>query len=60
MNINQIDLGRLKEFETPFYYYDLDLLNETLDRAKAAADKRGFHVHYALKANFLKALVRIV
>lgn len=52
MNIHQIDLNRLKEFETPFYYYDLDLLNETLDRAKAAADKRGFHVHYALKANF--------
>ncbi|WP_392469172.1 diaminopimelate decarboxylase [Sphingobacterium cellulitidis] len=52
MNIHQIDLNRLKEFETPFYFYDLDLLNETLDRAKAAADKRGFHVHYALKANF--------
>ncbi|WFB61934.1 diaminopimelate decarboxylase [Sphingobacterium sp. WM] len=52
MNIHQIDLNRLKEFETPFYYYDLYLLNETLDRAKAAADKRGFHVHYALKANF--------
>jgi len=52
MNIHQIDLNRLKEFETPFYFYDLDLLNETLDRTKAAADKRGFHVHYALKANF--------
>ena len=60
MNINQIDLGRLKEFETPFYYYDLDLLNETLDKAKAAADKRGFHVHYALKANFNDRILSLI
>jgi len=60
MNINQIDLGRLKEFETPFYYYDLDLLNETLDKAKAAADKRGFHVHYALKANFNDRILGLI
>lgn len=60
MNINQIDLGRIKEFETPFYYYDLDLLNETLDRAKAAADKRGFHVHYALKANFNDRILGLI
>ena len=60
MNINQIDLRRLKEFETPFYYYDLDLLNETLDKAKAAADKRGFHVHYALKANFNDRILGLI
>src|SRR5690606_13705592 len=60
MNINQIDLGRLKEYETPFYYYDLDLLNETLDKAKAVADKRGFHVHYALKANFNDRILGLI
>ena len=60
MNINQIDLGRLKEYETPFYYYDLDLLNETLGKAKAAADKRGFHVHYALKANFNDRILGLI
>jgi diaminopimelate decarboxylase len=36
---------------TPYYQYDLNVLNNTLQRAKAAADKHGFHVHYALKAN---------
>lgn len=51
MNIHQIDPDRLSGLPTPFYYYDLDLLEETLSRAKQAADKRGFHVHYALKAN---------
>ncbi|WP_257667570.1 diaminopimelate decarboxylase [Parapedobacter tibetensis] len=38
--------------ETPFYYYDLALLGRTLNAAKTAAESHGFHVHYALKANF--------
>lgn len=45
----------IKEFQnkqTPFYYYDLDLLERTVSTAKSEADKYGFHVHYALKANF--------
>lgn len=48
---NQL-LKRFEEEETPFYFYDLNLLNETLMNCKAAAAKFGFHVHYALKANF--------
>ncbi len=52
MQINKISLNRLTPFETPFYYYDMELLNRTLQAAKVAADKRGFHIHYALKANF--------
>ena len=39
------------EQQTPFYYYDLDLLNQNLSALKAAADNRGFEVHYAVKAN---------
>lgn len=45
-------LQKFEGLETPFYYYDLALLQQTLSTAKSAADKRGFHVHYALKANF--------
>lgn len=41
-----------KQVETPCYFYDLNLLNETLNRAKSASENLGFHVHYALKANF--------
>jgi diaminopimelate decarboxylase len=36
---------------TPFYYYDLELLQETLNALKKESDKYFFHVHYALKAN---------
>ncbi len=46
--------------ETPFYYYDLKLLKQTLHEAKVAADKRGFHVHYALKANFNSRVLAVI
>lgn len=58
MNIHQIDSQQLNNKQTPFYYYDLQLLNETIASVKRAADRRGFHVHYALKANFNKRIVK--
>ena len=46
------DLGRFEELETPFYYYDLALLQATLAACASAAKVYNFHVHYAMKANF--------
>jgi len=40
-----------KKYKTPFYWYDMELLNSTLDTIKKESDKYGFHVHYAVKAN---------
>ena len=37
--------------ETPFYFYDMDLLRQTLDTYKSQIDKYGYNAHYALKAN---------
>lgn len=45
-------LDALPQLETPFYYYDMELLEDTLQRASSVADRYGFHLHYALKANF--------
>lgn len=45
-------ISRFQNIETPFYYYDLGLLIKTLQACKTAADRYGFHVHYAMKANF--------
>ena len=42
---------RFEGLPTPFYYYDLGLLRETLRRAQQAAGSHGYHIHYALKAN---------
>ncbi len=50
-NSTYFPIDKLKEGETPLYYYDLHLLDETLDAVKAAASYPNFHVHYAVKAN---------
>lgn len=46
--------------ETPFYYYDLDLLEKTADTVNKEASKYNFHVHYALKANFNDRLLKLI
>jgi diaminopimelate decarboxylase len=49
---NTNTITRFQELETPFYYYHLDVLRRTLEACKTASSKYGFHVHYAMKANF--------
>lgn len=49
--ISPAQTAYLQQFPTPFYFYDLDLLGLNLYHLKAAADKRDFIVHYAIKAN---------
>lgn len=45
-------IERLKSLKTPFYYYDTDLLRETLDTINRECSRHeGFCVHYAVKAN---------
>ncbi|GGG32646.1 diaminopimelate decarboxylase [Hymenobacter glacieicola] len=43
--------AELAQQPTPFYYYDLQLLDQTLAALTAAARPGNFQVHYALKAN---------
>lgn len=57
---NNKTLEQFKGLDTPFYYYDIDLLAQTLDSAKEAADKCNFHIHYALKANFNDRLLSVI
>lgn len=49
---NTSTISKFEHTETPFYYYDLDLLRQTLEACRAASAKYNFHVHYAMKANF--------
>lgn len=45
-------IEKFKDIETPFYYYDKALLNETLDTIKEQLSQHeGYHLHYAIKAN---------
>jgi len=49
---NKNTITRFQQIETPFYYYDTDVLRQTLSACRDASSKYGFHVHYAMKANF--------
>jgi diaminopimelate decarboxylase len=51
MMFSENTIKNLQEQTTPFYYYDLDLLNKTLAIVNAEREKYGYHVHYAFKAN---------
>lgn len=52
---------KLERIETPFYYYDTELLRQTLRAIHAEADKHeGFCVHYAVKANANPKILRII
>ena len=52
---------RFQQIQTPFYYYDTELLRQTL-RAINAENSRheGWHVHYAVKANVNPRLLTII
>lgn len=42
---------KFKHLDTPFYYYDIELLRATLETIKKETENKLFHVHYAVKAN---------
>ena len=52
LNIKNID-----QYKTPFYYYDLELLQRTLDTVVAESKRYGYHVHYAFKANANRVII---
>lgn len=52
-------LERFARLQTPFYYYDTSLLQQTLDIIRAQVAERGqWRVHYAIKANHNPVLLK--
>jgi len=51
---------KFSEIQTPFYYYDLDVLRTTLEEVKLHADKSDFLVHYAMKANVNPSVLAVI
>lgn len=45
------EIDFFKKTPTPFYYYQMGLLEQTLKELTLEAHKYHYHVHYALKAN---------
>ena len=55
------DLSSIERFEqiaTPFYYYDMELLDRTLDTLVELSGKYGVKVHYAVKANVERRILQ--
>jgi len=57
---NEILINKFKEIKTPFYFYNIDLLQRTLQSAKKEIDKYGYIVHYAVKANADRKILKII
>ena len=54
-------VDKLNNIATPFYYYDTQLLRQTLQVIKQECEKHNnFHVHYAVKANANPKILRII
>ncbi len=57
----QFPIDKFQEIETPFYYYDTDLLRATLlEIYREVSRHEGFEVHYAIKANANPKVLNII
>lgn len=57
---NQELIARFRKASTPFYHYDISVLENTLVNLKSEADKYNYKVHYALKANVNTTILDII
>lgn len=54
-------VDKFKNIRTPFYYYDTQLLRQTLQTIKDECDKHdNYHVHYAIKANANAKVLKVI
>ncbi len=54
-------IDKFQQMQTPFYYYDTDILRKTLDTIKMEVGRHEhFSVHYAVKANANPKVLNII
>ncbi|MFI3269858.1 MAG: diaminopimelate decarboxylase [Rikenellaceae bacterium] len=51
---------KLQGLHTPFYLYDMGLLRQTLESVVYESKKYGYHVHYAIKANYDDRVLAVI
>lgn len=51
---------KIKKIPTPSYYYNIELLEQTLSTLLKESGKYGYHVHYAIKANANPVLLKLI
>lgn len=54
-------IEKFGNIKTPFYYYDAEILQQTLDTINEEVSKHeNYHVHYAIKANANESVLKII
>ncbi|WP_282125509.1 diaminopimelate decarboxylase [Marinifilum flexuosum] len=57
---NSTRIDQFKNIPTPFYYYNMELLENTLNLIKTEASRYGYHIHYAVKANANPKIMKLI
>lgn len=53
-------IEKFKAIETPFYFYDMELLEATVKKVGELARQYNFNIHYAIKANANDRLLQFI
>jgi diaminopimelate decarboxylase len=51
MGFSSTEIARFQTLKTPFYYYQMEVLENTLAALKKESERHDYAVHYAFKAN---------
>ena len=54
------DENTFRRIRTPFYYYDMPLLEQTADTVAELCRRYDIHVHYAVKANYGRRVMEVL
>lgn len=57
---SETEISKFQNTLTPFYYYNLDVLENTLNSVKQHSEQLGYHIHYALKANSNPEILKLI
>jgi diaminopimelate decarboxylase len=59
--MKNIQVEKLGNIPTPFYYYDIELLQETLAAIlRETSESENYHIHYAVKANANPNILKVI
>jgi len=57
---NYTKIEVFKSIETPFYYYDMEILQQNLDALNVVSKVNNLRLHYALKANTNEPILNLI
>lgn len=57
---SESEITKFRSTPTPFYYYNLETLEDTLKNVVKTSKKYGYHIHYALKANSNNTILELI